>query len=1048
MSGIKQIYRSIDAFRLPTYDEVISYSENSIVAHYDSDTGKWRHYISIAQTTAGSLDSDIRSSEWVAFSFDSDTLSTYAQKAVESNYDALVASVDSDFARSLARLDSDNDSDFRVLYAQVDSDVRFLRHHVDSEIAALEVRVNADFDSEVTLLNNTVNNYILEVQYGRVYDSETILSSSLDNRLTNVVIDAANQLYIVGTFLDEVQESTTIQWRAYTNSVLDFASNLQQSVNGAHKVAVGVDSEIITSYFDTPAYVSSISYRGVESGLGGGYFTSAKIKWTFDDATTATFDYPNIVLDNTTRVTLFNPDVSKRVSNIDLTAYTRSNDAPGINYIEITSAEKLEELRAHRANLLHFQTVQDLLRYSPHEDTIALVHSTNSLYHNEDSEWTATDPRYIYVDTSLADLETNFPAIGRSDNIRALTTLNGYEYVVKSGVWTLDVNSVEGYDSDLVHTLDSDFRVLETRFDSFETYLNTQIEALDDRIELNDSELTTIQVALTTFYTDYVALKQEHIIHNANMDSDVKHFDTKLADHITNTNLIIANGQAADAAAFTAFQNTVNTDTAAYAASTTAKVNALKEDHDSDYEAATAAILANSVDISLLRNGQVADNDSDIGVLQVDFANVDSDFNALRVDAMKYKGVVDITDPLDVPANSIKGDVYMNSTEGVASVGWGVLTGNTIPARALVMDTTAYGWTVINSGNNSTGDGNIGVPAGTILSFSSLNAIPSSFHVCDGSVYDPGLYSELYGILGTNTLPDLRGYFLRGHSDDDSVDEEGPRAPLSVQQDAHHEHNHQWHEENAGSDGRIDTAADSFEAATYQADGISYRSLGGNEFYNDAWTSTVRDLSSGAQETRPKNVAVVYAIAMYSGAGSSNVFDSDIRLRQSEMDSDLVIVNHDSKATDSDLRVEIHTRSSVDSDIQVQIVDNDSDILSLQTAVSTLVGQFNLAQFSTTYVVGGAIPSLNVGVEYDITAEVINTATPENFCYPDIQFFYETQGANVNPTAPGRRLDGTNGTPQVSYRVIHDGAGNMAIGINTSATITHDIRIVSTFRTQ
>mgnify|MGYP001093672391 CR=1 FL=1 len=397
MAGIKQIYRSPDAFRFPTYDEVISYPANSVVAYFDSDSSKWRHYIAVTDTTIGSLDSDIASNEWTSFSFDSDTLYGYAQRAVADNYDALVASVDSDFASTLARLDSDNDSDFRVLYAQVDSDIKSLKHFVDSEIAALETRVGADFDSEITLLNNTVNNYIQQLQYGRVYDSETILSESTNSRLTSIRIDAANQLYIVGDYADQIQSTLAITWHAYTNSVKDFASNLSQSVNGAHKVASGIDSEVLISYFSYPAYVSSISYKGVESGLGGGYFTSAEITWTFEDATTVTEVHPLIALDNTTRIRLYNPNITKKVSNIRLAAYNRSNDEPGINYIEITSAYLADELRAERANILHFDSIQDMIRYSPHNDTIAIVSSTNSMYHNEDSEWVASDSKYYAV---------------------------------------------------------------------------------------------------------------------------------------------------------------------------------------------------------------------------------------------------------------------------------------------------------------------------------------------------------------------------------------------------------------------------------------------------------------------------------------------------------------------------------------------------------------------------------------------------------------------------------------------------------------------------
>jgi hypothetical protein len=94
MAGIKHIYRTADSFRLPTWSPLISYATNSIVAKFDSDVGEHIHYISLTQTTAGSLDSEIALTEWVRFTFDADTLRNYALEAFNTNFEAVVAQAD------------------------------------------------------------------------------------------------------------------------------------------------------------------------------------------------------------------------------------------------------------------------------------------------------------------------------------------------------------------------------------------------------------------------------------------------------------------------------------------------------------------------------------------------------------------------------------------------------------------------------------------------------------------------------------------------------------------------------------------------------------------------------------------------------------------------------------------------------------------------------------------------------------------------------------------------------------------------------------------
>lgn len=66
------------------------------------------------------------------------------------------------------------------------------------------------------------------------------------------------------------------------------------------------------------------------------------------------------------------------------------------------------------------------------------------------------------------------------------------------------------------------------------------------------------------------------------------------------------------------------------------------------------------------------------------------------------------------------------------------------------------------SRKNIKGDkGSDGNPIGTILSYVGSTA-PTGYLLCNGATYNTTTYSELYKLLGTNVLPDLRGRFLQG----------------------------------------------------------------------------------------------------------------------------------------------------------------------------------------------------------------------------------------------------------------------------------------------
>lgn len=59
------------------------------------------------------------------------------------------------------------------------------------------------------------------------------------------------------------------------------------------------------------------------------------------------------------------------------------------------------------------------------------------------------------------------------------------------------------------------------------------------------------------------------------------------------------------------------------------------------------------------------------------------------------------------------------------------------------------------------------VPIGTILPFYSTS-VPNNYLLCDGSNFNSDDYPELYALLGSTTLPDLRGQFLVGYKSTDT----------------------------------------------------------------------------------------------------------------------------------------------------------------------------------------------------------------------------------------------------------------------------------------
>ncbi|WP_455476852.1 phage tail protein [Bartonella sp. B41] len=161
------------------------------------------------------------------------------------------------------------------------------------------------------------------------------------------------------------------------------------------------------------------------------------------------------------------------------------------------------------------------------------------------------------------------------------------------------------------------------------------------------------------------------------------------------------------------------------------------------------------------------------------------------------------------------------------------------------------------------------LPAG-IISVFAMTKIPEGWLLCDGKAYSRTEYASLFAAIGekwgvgdkrsTFNVPDFRGMFLRGFDDGRGIDKN--RKFGSRQEDSFKEHTH---------NGETDLAGKHW----HEVDMIVYQgttSQGGNRDrygkINDTTLTTHAGehkhklllSKTGGDETRPVNIAVVYAI--------------------------------------------------------------------------------------------------------------------------------------------------------------------------------------------
>lgn len=184
--------------------------------------------------------------------------------------------------------------------------------------------------------------------------------------------------------------------------------------------------------------------------------------------------------------------------------------------------------------------------------------------------------------------------------------------------------------------------------------------------------------------------------------------------------------------------------------------------------------------------------------------------------------------------------------------GDGVLVKNTLGTLSFVNGVAGEALQYVGSNIEFAPQSLSPVPTGLILPYAANApiALPSGYLECDGSTVSQGTYANLFAVITTTydivappsgqfTLPDLRGYFIRGFGpNSDTVTASGA---FGVKQ------------------------ADDFKAHTHTVnEGSTLPQAGGQLTSGDDYTNLVHakqtSSSAGGTETRPRNIAMRYLI--------------------------------------------------------------------------------------------------------------------------------------------------------------------------------------------
>ena len=263
-------------------------------------------------------------------------------------------------------------------------------------------------------------------------------------------------------------------------------------------------------------------------------------------------------------------------------------------------------------------------------------------------------------------------------------------------------------------------------------------------------------------------------------------------------------------------------------------------------------------DVASLRNLTIT-GELDAATLDISGA-VDFD-GAIQLDATFTVGVDDTG--YDVKLFGDTASAFMQWDASADDLILGGAAGIVIPDGNLTLGSTAVTATAaelnfvdgVTSAIQTQIDALTQTPAGAVISFA-METVPSGFLECNGDAVSRSTYSTLFSAIGTVygtgdgsstfTLPDLRGEFVRGWAHGSSND------PDSADRT------------DAGGGGTGDNIGtkqvDLFKAHTHTVTtaNATNRADGGSSSFGGTKTATTS--STGGDETRPRNVYLMYCI--------------------------------------------------------------------------------------------------------------------------------------------------------------------------------------------
>jgi microcystin-dependent protein len=194
--------------------------------------------------------------------------------------------------------------------------------------------------------------------------------------------------------------------------------------------------------------------------------------------------------------------------------------------------------------------------------------------------------------------------------------------------------------------------------------------------------------------------------------------------------------------------------------------------------------------------------------------------------------------------------------------GDGVLVKNTLGTLSFVNGVAGEALQYVGSNIEFAPQSLSPVPTGLVIPYAANApiALPSGYLECDGSTVSQGTYANLFAVIGTTydlvappsgqfTLPDLRGYFIRGFGT--NSDTTASAAFGTKQADAMQGHRHNLLDANTRT---ITTASANFILGGSPSVALSTNGVG------NPVTDTVNGTPRTGSETRPCNIAMRYLI--------------------------------------------------------------------------------------------------------------------------------------------------------------------------------------------